>query len=109
MKVSVQSLRASGYKVRVQHKRLFPGLSHDNIMTRGQFEGVITSLGYQPAEDGKYSKAVSPKGGETVVQITSPDGTELEGVAKCSLKDPYNRKRGLSIAIGRALNNGTDS
>ncbi len=104
MKCSVQSLRASGYKVRVQHQRLFPNLSVLNILTRGQYEKMaegIKDLG--GPETKPYSDVVSPKGGQTVVQITTPDGTELEGVAKCSAKDPYNRKKGLAIAIGRAL------
>lgn len=46
-----------------------------------------------------------PKGGETIVQISLPDGRYLEGVAKCSLSDSYNRKVGVNIALGRALKN----
>lgn len=102
--LTVSDLRGSNYKVRVQHKRAYYG--SDEILTRGQFEQVKAGLISMP--NGTYlgdiySEAVSPNGGETVVQITTPDGTELEGIAKCSTKDPYNRRKGLQIALGRAL------
>lgn len=97
MKTSVEVLRQNGYKVRVQHKRAFKGLT--DVMTRGKFEEVKTS----EAQDWAYQNWVSPKGGETVVQITTPTGENLEGVARCSKSDPYNRKKGLLIALGRAL------
>lgn len=44
------------------------------------------------------------KGGKTVVQVKTPDGIELEGIAVCSKKENYNKKLGVSIALGRALN-----
>lgn len=74
--MTVQSLRQSGYKVRVLHHR---------------------------RNDDRVLGAVHPKGGETVIQITTPDGVDLEGRAKCSKKDLYNKKLGVKVAIGRAL------
>lgn len=44
------------------------------------------------------------KGGRTVVFIRYSDGlTAAKGEAVCSSKDNYNRKLGLTIALGRAM------
>lgn len=71
--MKVHDLRKAGYKVRVLHFR------NDN------------------------GNGVSAKGGETVIQITTPDGQELEGRAKCSDKERYNKRVGVQVALGRAL------
>lgn len=87
---TVSQLRKEGAKVRVAHKRY--------------------SYNYKTMEDLYFSNELGgpdrhPKGGETIVQISLPDGRYLEGVAKCSLSDSYNRKVGVNIALGRALKN----
>lgn len=74
--MTVQNLRKDGYKVRVLHHR---------------------------RDDNRVLGGVHPKGGMTVVQITTPDGRELEGRAECSKKDLYNKKLGVRMAIGRAM------
>lgn len=74
--MTIHDLRKNGYKVRVLHHR-----KHDNRI-----------LG-----------AVKAKGGMTIVQITTPDGQDLEGRARCSNKDLYNKKLGVKVAVGRAL------
>lgn len=75
MDLTVSDLRKNGYKVRVLHYRI---------------------------QDHRFLGEYFAKGGETVVQITTPDG-DFEGRAKCSKKDLYNKKLGVKIAIGRAL------
>jgi hypothetical protein len=72
---TVKQLRQSGNKVRVFHIR--------NM------------------KDG----AVDPRGGTTRVEITLSDGINIIGEALCSLKDNYNKKTGVKIALGRALKN----
>mgnify|MGYP006355039505 CR=1 FL=1 len=72
---SVKQLRQSGYKVRVYHQRE------------------------------KKGENISPLGGATKVEITTPDGKDLVGEAICSKRDNYNKKVGAAIAIGRALKN----
>lgn len=73
--MTVRDLRASGYKVRVLHQR-------------------------------KWNPyGISGKGGVTTVQVRTPEGIELEGRAVCSKEDNYNKKLGVSIALGRALKN----
>lgn len=79
---TVKHLRQSGYKVRVCHTR-----HYDNIV---KFDTGLT-------------KALSAKGGKTVVQITTPEGKDISGEAICSKEDSYNKKLGVKIAIGRAL------
>lgn len=74
--MKVHDLRKAGYKVRVLHFRV-----HDDRV-----------LG-----------DVHPKGGETVIQITTPDGMNLEGRARCSEKELYNKRVGVQVALGRAL------
>lgn len=72
--VTVKDLRRSGNKVRVLHTR-------------------------NTTPDG----TISCKGGHTVVQITTKDGRELSGMAKCRDDERFDRKLGLQIALGRAL------
>ncbi len=114
--VSVEQLRASGNKVRVKHQRYFNDVTvkDDRVyssgyvlgpITRGEFENLKAGVISGDVIDAKYEDSVRPTG-ETVVQITTKDGRELEGVAVCSIKDPYNRKKGLAIALGRALASG---
>lgn len=71
---TVDELRHIGYKVRVRHFRLF-----DN------FNNIL------------------PRGGITVVRITDEHGYTVEGTARCSNHDGFNKKKGVAIAIGRAL------
>lgn len=71
--MTVESLRASGCKVRVMHTR------------RPNSEGV------------------NARGGKTVVEVTTPDGITLVGVSRCSRKENFNKKLGVRIALGRAF------
>jgi len=71
--MNVSELRSNGFKVRVLHHRKW------NLC------------------------GISNLGGRTIVQIKTPEGQELEGEAICSKEDNYNKKLGVSIAIGRAL------
>lgn len=80
--MTVAELRRSGYKVRVIHIR------NDN-----------PAHYYMNADPSPYH----PKGGETVVEITTPDKNNLIGVAVCHPRDNYNKKMGVKIAVGRAL------
>lgn len=83
MKVTIQSLRQAGFKVRVLHTRNKETTPH---------------VGF------KSTTRVSSKGGSTKIEITTPDAeTTVVGVAKCSDKDSFNRKLGNEIALGRAV------
>jgi hypothetical protein len=78
---SIKQLRQSGWKIRVMHKRNY--YTVDKI-------------------DGRYP-IISNFGGETKIEVTSPEGLNATGIAKCSLEENFNRRVGNSIALGRAL------
>jgi hypothetical protein len=69
----VEALRKGGFKVRVRHSRRM------------------------------NPTGINPRGGKTVVNLTTPNGIELEGVAVCSRKENFNKRLGVRIALGRAL------
>lgn len=81
--MTVQELRNKGYKVKVLHFR--------NQVPRRKSPSITSS----------YLMIDSPKGGITKVIVDSPTGQHYEGEAKCSVKDNYNKKLGVKIAIGR--------
>lgn len=83
MKLSIKNLRRSGWKVRVLHQRSY--------FLRDRMNGT--------------SSEVCAKGGNTEIQLTSPDkAINVAGKAICSEKDNFNRKIGNAIALGRAWN-----
>lgn len=77
--LTVHELRKSGYKVGVHHRK---------------FEKPIYICG-------DYSNLYFCAA--TAVTVTTPDGKTAKGNALCSVKDQYNRKLGVRIALGRAL------
>ena len=80
--ITIKQLRQNGYKVRVLHKRNYNSIQ----------------------KIGGISKEVAPKGGETFIEITTPDKTiTIAGASICSNKDLFNRRTGNEIALGRAL------
>lgn len=74
----VERLRKSGFKVRVKHYRL---MNLDGIKARG---------------------------GKTVVEVTTPEGETLVGMARCSRNENFNKRLGVRIALGRAFKNKGD-
>lgn len=91
----IKDLRKLGYRVFVNHIRNFEIESFD-------FEACTFELEQKP----------TPCGGITEVGIYLPDPCDpakLPGIpvvyseAICSTKDNYHRKRGVKIALGRAL------
>jgi hypothetical protein len=82
-KLSIKNLRQSGWKVRVLHQR--------NYILKNRFDGT--------------SAEISAKGGQTEIQLTSPDRKiDVSAKAVCSEKENFNRKIGNAIALGRAWN-----
>lgn len=107
----VRELEAQGFIVRISHRRpifvkapasadflgavIEGGTRHDLKMIRHILE---------EQEVPKENISFWPKGGETEVSILHPSADELyTGVSSCSELDNFNRRRGLQIALGRAL------
>lgn len=95
-----------------------------NKWTTGDYKkhGRYCALGHAGCRGGDYGGVETPEsnalyymfkkcdyevdevnGGKTQVRITTPDGINAVGVADCSRKENFWRKRGLNIALGRAL------
>jgi hypothetical protein len=81
----INDLRLSGCRVFVCHKRIV------------KKRWVIVLPGVKMLQ-----KTVIPKGGKTIVEIEMDD-RYFVGEAICSKSDCYNKKRGLAIALGRAM------
>jgi hypothetical protein len=83
----IEALRKQGWKVNVRIQR--PHSQYQELRSRFEVdsgEGFIA------------------RGGFTTVVLTPPDGKFCVGVARCHpLKDDFNKKIGLEIALGRAL------
>lgn len=83
----VYQLRKSGVKVRVLHQRYAKDdTNFINLRPMKEIPG--------PERNNH--------GGRTTVQLLK-NGKEVTGVAGCNPVDPFNRRRGLKIALGRAL------
>jgi hypothetical protein len=82
----ISELRQAGFRVYINHDRITKHRwVHENATTK-----VLVPM-------------LSPKGGCTIVEIHTPEGKQYTGIAKCSKSDCYNKKRGLAIALGRAI------
>ncbi len=93
MKVKIPTVRElrqeQGYKVRVTHYR------------KTSKNSDLYSLA--DLRDGEFMDFVEAKGGKTVVEVQSPDGTELKGESICNNDDAFCKKTGRSLALARAL------
>lgn len=94
--MTVQQLRNMGYKVRVLHNRLYNGYHKWQVGAREYIQH------YAPIDP-------DAKGGSTQIIIDSPSGQHFQGLAICSKKENYNKKMGVRIALGRALNPANDN
>lgn len=95
MNETIHSLRLKGYKVRVMHWRKFICSVNFKCSLIVSYHGIPEPINFNPI--------LSPNGGKTVIQLRSPEGIEVEGVAICSEKDSFNRKYGNVKALARAL------
>ena len=87
--MTIQELRQKKYKVRVTHKRLIRYVEKPLLVPLFEIREKL------------WQNLILPKGGETIIEATSTDNKEYVAVAECSLKDSYNNKIGLKIALGR--------
>jgi hypothetical protein len=118
----LRELRKAGYHVSIRHVREFCGVYRKNddcFMTRGEYEHCrlngeivyddLRAMGYYcdrfgvaPNKVPTYGTSVDSYGGWTEVEIVSPEGQVGFGKFNFTNK-PFNRKIGLSAAIGRAF------
>lgn len=96
--MNLQQLRSEGYTVQISHYRRFYPLQYNAA------DGIRLFKKYRAYQECQQtSDDLSPTGGLTTVKVTTPDNQVLEGMAVCSIKDNFNRRKGYQIALGRAL------
>jgi hypothetical protein len=97
MSNTVCKLRRAGYKVKVSHLRV-----HIKDKAKKNIRKIKEFFHKSEFED---IKLLWPRGGKTVVEITTPDGKQFKEEVPCSPHDGYNKSIGLSIALGHVLKN----
>lgn len=96
----VDQLRSQGYKVFVSHKRPLKGVKNSICFSRQE----MIDFDLDP------SQFWDIRGGKTTVHIYGQDKELLGyGESVCSRHDVFEKHRGLTIALGRALSNGNIS
>jgi hypothetical protein len=85
---TIQELRVSGNKVRCVHSR---------------FTADQTLLIPNNVFKSNPVLKRSSRGGSTVIEIVTPENKIGKGVALCSKKDAFCRKKGLELALTRAM------
>ena len=93
-----------GVTVKFAHGRRVEGdwgLWHRKKENWGRWHPEATTDGLRTHTSGE----ISSHGGKTTCSLTFPDGGTIWGVAECSNRDPYSKKIGRDIALGRALKN----
>lgn len=100
----VEQLREKGCQVSVRHERTFV---HNFVQTHGlPVTGALQMTRREFSTSGQETNpdfVLDNRGGNTIVSVITPGGETLTGNSKCSFSEQFNRKRGLSIAMGRAL------
>jgi hypothetical protein len=95
---SVEELRRQGFQVRVTHLR--PLVTGANL-SHQQFKKAFGSL---PKEKRMaWGDFVQGWGGKTIVDVTTPDGRNATKEHILDEYEPFNKRRGLKIALGRAI------
>ena len=91
----VHSIRKSGNKVSVTHRRRYFDPVNRRWSVLSRYERALAPLPDFVTAD--------VRGGETEVSLRTKDGRELTSVAKCSKKDIYVRSVGLNTALDGLL------
>jgi len=91
---TLSQLRLDGYRVFASHRRPMKNIETPYLMFSHH---EMKNMGFNLSEDWAV------RGGQTTVHIYLGDTLLGYGEARCCDKDPFNKKRGLIIALGRAL------
>lgn len=91
---TVKSLREQGYKVKVFHDRLLVPVNMGLVT-------IKTDEGDESLFEADIHR--SERGGRTIVDLTTPEGETLSGIAICHENDNYCKKTGVAVALCYAL------
>ena len=95
---TVEQLRKSGYRVLINHYR-YPGNVSKGLNKR-QASKVKMECAFALSDEGL---GISPFGGKTTIEVISQSGTSYTAEADCSVRDNFNKRMGVKIALGRIL------
>lgn len=101
MNVTVAGLLREGYKVGIFHKRRFLTVSWCG--KTGKIRSSIRLSTLPLTIPGGDMAELLPKGGETVVELTAPDGMCYVGRARCHDRLNYDRREGVKWALNDAF------
>ena len=93
MKKTIHQLRLDGNKIKIQHfrwPRVFNDV-HTDMLAEKKFR------------EHKKGCDMNGRGGKTVITLTTPNGKTVTASSVCSLRDNFNRKLGVRIALSRAF------
>lgn len=111
MNISVESLRAAGYKIWIRHNRLVvsPSAVLANFNPHKPVKPKLMS--WSEIKERKYNNYVLARGGLVEVELVNQNGVSVKSRAECSKEDAYVKKEGVKIALTRALEkiNGLES
>lgn len=84
---TIKTLRQAGYKIRINHYRYLENQTDLVPM-------------YEIRKNG-WQQFITPKGGKTIMQVTTATGYDYQVVAGCKQCDSFNRKVAVLICLGR--------
>lgn len=101
--IEIARLREQGFRVWVEHYR------DPEVLDPAGMAKLLIDEGYEFDRHGKMMPLEPPQAA-TIVTISRPPGDEggtgyivAQGKSFCSRNDQWNRRLGLTIALGRAL------
>lgn len=108
--MTIDELRARGFKVRVQHFRVYDLTPSRILASFGTLRRAaqVATLEVRPNSDALLVSVIpdarlNPRGGATEVQIQK-DGVRIGGgSARCNPIDNYVKRTGRELALERAL------
>ena len=112
---TIRNLKSKGVQIKVVHyrylnqdiekiKKFEQRLSHGVKLTSKEQEALAEIFDFKLYPTSTIlPKNASPRGGRTEVQLTFSDGSSAFGESHAVLSDNYEKSRGVSIALGRAL------
>lgn len=101
-KLTIQSLRKNGHKIKVTHLR--------RVSVNKKFLQDLSKPHYQYVKKGEFNlppvtvlaqQVILSRGGETIIEIDTKNGKYYKANCVCSRKDSYNKRRGVATCLGR--------
>lgn len=91
----VYRIRKSGIKCGVRHYRY--------VRIKGVEEDGELILANVTKDNKKEFAYIHGHGGATEVRLTFADGKNYEDRARCNMKDPFCKRLGIAVCVGRIL------